>query len=111
MQQFRANLALNGRGPHQAFAHASQWYVQFWTSQALAMEVSVVRGDAEAATGCFELPMGNELWAVMVPDGTPIEMSALRADGLVRQADDYWRRWLSDLQYAGRRVNVRRSVC
>ena len=65
---------------------------------------------AEARTGGFELVEGDEFWAVLLLDGPLADMSPRRAAELVKQADNYWRRWLSDLQDAGQRANVRRSA-
>lgn len=95
--------------PPRAFAPTSKWQVQLWTSQPIANGEARARS-AKEAVGRFELSAGNEFWAVFALDESPAEMSPTRAAGLVRQADDYWRRWLSDLQFADRRPNVRRSA-
>ncbi len=104
-----APIALEFSGPDQASAQTTKWHVRLWTSLPLANGDSR-EPSAEARTGGFELVEGDEFWAVLALDGPLADMSPRRAAELVKQADNYWRRWLSDLQDAGQRANVRRSA-
>ncbi len=104
-----APIALELSAPDQASAQTIKWHVGLWTSSPLPNGRSRERS-AEGTTGGFELTDGEEFWAVLALDGSLADMSPPRAAGLVRQADNYWRHWLSGLQDTGQRANIRRSA-
>ncbi len=78
-------------------------HLTLWTSYPLDQAEA-------AATAAFTLRAGEEAWAVLTLDESPVDWTVDRARTTIEAAATYWRQWVAGLTYTGPRGDmVRRS--